>query len=146
VARLRRADRSGTLAQTTRPTRSAEKKEQGGTMLYRGSCHCGENAYEVEGEIGQVVDCNCSYCSRKGYLLWFVPRNQLRLTTPETRLAVYTFNKHVIKHHFCPECGCSPFGLGVAPNGLETAAINVRCLDAVDLEGLRRVPFDGKSV
>jgi len=115
-------------------------------MLYLGSCHCGENAYEVEGEIGQVVECNCSYCSRKGYLLWFVPRNQLRLTTPETRLAVYTFNKHVIKHHFCPECGCSPFGLGVAPNGLETAAINVRCLEGVDVAELRRVPFDGRNV
>jgi len=115
-------------------------------MLYHGSCHCGENAYEVEGEIGQVVDCNCSYCSRKGYLLWFVPRSQLRLTTPETRLAIYTFNKHVIRHHFCPECGCSPFGLGVAPNGLETAAINVRCLADVDLTGLRRVPFDGRDM
>jgi hypothetical protein len=116
-------------------------------MLYKGSCHCGETAYEVEaeGEIGQVVECNCTYCSRKGYLLWFVPRDQLRLSTPESRLAVYTFNKHVIKHHFCTECGCAPFGLGVAPNGLETAAINVRCLEDVDLDKLKRVPFDGLS-
>jgi hypothetical protein len=52
----------------------------------------------------------------------------------------------VIRHHFCPECGCSPFGLGVAPNGLETAAINVRCLADVDLTGLRRVPFDGRNM
>jgi hypothetical protein len=114
-------------------------------MLYKGSCHCGETAYEVEGELGQVMECNCSYCSRKGYLLWFVPRDQLRLSTPESRLAVYTFNKHVIKHHFCTECGCAPFGFGVAPNGAETAAINVRCLDDVDLDKLKRVQFDGRS-
>jgi hypothetical protein len=114
-------------------------------MVHKGSCHCGQTVYEVEGEIGQVVDCNCSHCSRKGYLLWFVPRAQLRLTTPDS-LAVYTFNRHAIKHHFCPRCGCAVFGLGVAPNGLETAAINVRCLDGVDLAALKRVPFDGRSL
>jgi hypothetical protein len=115
-------------------------------MTYKGSCHCGQTAYEVEGDIGQVVDCNCSHCSRKGFLLWFVPRAQLKLSTPEGRLAVYTFNRHAIKHHFCPSCGCATFGLGVAPNGLETAAINVRCLDGVDVDALKRVPFDGRSL
>jgi hypothetical protein len=146
AARLRGTGGSGTLAHDASIPGRGQEAKKGGTMLYRGSCHCGENAYEVEGDIGQVVECNCSYCSRKGYLLWFVPRNQLRLTTPEMRLAIYTFNKHVIKHHFCPECGCSPFGLGVAPNGLETAAINVRCLEGVDVAELRRVPFDGRGV
>ena len=107
-------------------------------MLYRGSCHCGENAYEVEGEIGQVVECNCSYCTRKGYLLWFVPRNHLRLTTPETRLAIYTFNKHVIKHHFCPECGCSPFGLGGAPINL-LGGYRWPGASSIDRETLRKI-------
>jgi hypothetical protein len=115
-------------------------------MLYKGSCHCGQTAYEVEGEIGQVIECNCSYCSRKGYLLWFVPQDHLRLETPDSRLAVYTFNRHAIKHYFCATCGCAPFGRGVAPNGLERAAINVRCLEGVDLGALKRVPFDGRSV
>jgi hypothetical protein len=115
-------------------------------MAHKGSCHCGQTAYDVDGEIGQVVDCNCSHCSRKGYLLWFVPRTQLRLATPESRLAVYTFNRHAIKHHFCTSCGCAVFGLGVAPSGLETAAINVRCLEGVELDGLKRVPFDGRSL
>lgn len=36
-------------------------------MNYKGSCHCGAVAFEVEGEIGQVIDCNCSICSRKGH-------------------------------------------------------------------------------
>ena len=115
-------------------------------MKYRGDCHCGKVAFEVEGELNGAMACNCSMCSRKGSLLWLVPREQLNVLTAEEDIGTYTFNKHVIKHHFCPECGCSPFGLGIAPNGLETAAINVRCLDAVDLEGLRRVPFDGRSI
>ena len=52
-------------------------------MAYKGSCHCRQVAFEVEGTFDQVIECNCSHCSRKGYLLWFVPRQQLKLATPE---------------------------------------------------------------
>jgi len=62
-------------------------------MTHKGSCHCGRIAFEVEGDIAQVMECNCSHCSRKGYLLWFVPRESLRLATPESALATYMFNK-----------------------------------------------------
>jgi hypothetical protein len=115
-------------------------------MIYRGSCHCERNLFEVDGELTQAVECNCSHCSRKGYLLWFVPRESFRLETPETHLAAYTFNKHVIQHYFCRHCGCAPFGLGVAPSGVPTAAINVRCLEGIDLQALPRMPFDGRSL
>ena len=115
-------------------------------MIYTGSCHCGRIAFQVEGEIGQVMECNCSHCSRKGYLLWFVPREQLRLATPERDMATYTFNKHVIQHHFCPTCGCAPFGFGTNPSGAATAAVNVRCLENVPLSALKIVPFDGRRL
>jgi hypothetical protein len=55
-----------------------------------------------------------------------VPRARLRLAMPESNLATYTFNKHVIKHYFCPGCGCAPFGFGTDPSGTATAAVNVR--------------------
>ena len=114
-------------------------------MIYTGSCHCGRIRYQVEGDLGQVIECNCSHCSRKGYLLWFVPREKLSLSTPEKDMATYTFNRHVIQHHFCPACGCAPFGFGTSPDGAPTAAINARCLEGVDLGALKRVPFDGRS-
>jgi hypothetical protein len=114
-------------------------------VIYKGSCHCGRIAYEIEGELGQVMECNCSHCSRKGYLLWFLPREKLKLTTPADNLATYTFNKHVIKHHYCSRCGCAPFGFGVGPSGEPTVAVNVRCLEGVDLSSLKRIPFDGRS-
>lgn len=79
-------------------------------MLYKGSCHCGRIAFEVEGE-----------------------------------LATYTFNKHVIKHHFFPTSGCAPFGFGADPSGASKAAVNVRCLEGVELSSLTRVPVDGRS-
>ena len=114
-------------------------------MKHQGSCHCGRIAYEIEADIEQVMECNCSHCSRKGYLLWFVPRAQFQLQSPESALATYTFNKHVIQHHFCPKCGCAPFGFGVS-NGAEMAAINVRCLEDVPLATIKRKFVDGRSL
>lgn len=98
-------------------------------MQYTGSCHCGKTRFEIDGEIGMVIECNCSHCSRKGFLLWFVPRAQLQLKTPVSALATYTFNKHRIQHHFCPTCGCAPLGFGSDGKGNEMAAVNVRCLE-----------------
>ncbi len=114
-------------------------------MAYRGSCHCGGIEYTVEGEPKQVLDCNCSHCRRKGYLLWFQPREKLRLSSPPNALATYTFNKHVIEHQFCPKCGCAPFGFGKDKDGNAVVAFNVRCLPDVDLTALRIVPVDGRS-
>ena len=57
-------------------------------MNYRGSCHCGRIRFEAEGEIQNLLACNCSICQRKGSLLWFIPRQQLRLLTPATTIAV----------------------------------------------------------
>ncbi len=113
-------------------------------MNYTGSCHCGRVKFAVEGELESAMECNCSHCSRKGYLLWFVPKTQFTLHTPEEDLATYTFNKHVIQHHFCPTCGCAPFGFGSA-NGTDMAAINIRCLEDVELNDIKRKPVDGRS-
>ena len=74
-------------------------------MTYTGSCHCGKVAIEVEGEIDSGLACNCSMCGRRGSLLWFVSRAQLKLTTRDEDAATYEFNKHKIHHRFCPECG-----------------------------------------
>lgn len=114
-------------------------------MIYKGSCHCGKVAFEVEGELTGAIACNCSICSRKGSLMWFVPRDKLRLLTPEDQLATYMFNKHVIKHRFCPSCGIHPFGEGVDPNGNRIAAVNIRCLENLDLATVPVKNFDGRS-
>jgi hypothetical protein len=115
-------------------------------MLYRGGCHCGKIAFEVEGELSQVIECNCSICTKRGYLLWFVARDKLKLAAPESELATYTFNTGRISHCFCLVCGCAPFGLGSDKMGAAKAAINARCLDGIDLSAFPRVPFDGRSL
>ncbi|WP_323122378.1 GFA family protein [Burkholderia alba] len=114
-------------------------------MLYTGSCHCGNVKFEVEGEIGGALACNCSICSRKGALLWFVPRDALHLLTPEDALSTYMFNKHVIQHRFCATCGIHPFGEGTDPKGNRMAAINLRCVEGVDLDAIPVQHYDGRS-
>lgn len=114
-------------------------------MTYKGSCHCGRVAFEVEGEIKGAVACNCSICQRKGSLLWFVPREKLRLLTPDDAASTYTFNKRVIKHRFCPVCGIHPYGEGTDPKGNAMAAINIRCLEGIDLSAISVQNFDGRS-
>ena len=114
-------------------------------MLHTGSCHCGRIRFEVAGEIDGALSCNCSICQRKGSLLWFVPHDKLQLKTPDEAAATYTFNKHVIKHRFCPVCGMHPYGEGVDPKGNRIAAINVRCLEGLDLASVPVQHFDGRS-
>jgi len=115
-------------------------------MIYSGSCHCGKTAYTVEGELQEVTECNCSICQRRGYLLWFLPREKLTLKSPETAMKFYTFNKHRIRHYFCPDCGSAPFGLGADGKGREMVAVNIRCLEGVDVAGVKRKLFDGRSL
>ena len=114
-------------------------------MVYKGSCHCGRIAFEVEGELRGALACNCSMCTRKGSLLWFVPREQLRLRTPDEAASTYLFNKRVIRHRFCPTCGIHPYGEGTDPQGRQMAAINIRCLEDVDLAAIPVQHFDGRS-
>lgn len=114
-------------------------------MTYRGSCHCGRIAYEAEGSIDTLLQCNCSICSKKGYLLWFVPRDAVQLQTALDDMATYTFKTHRIKHTFCPVCGCSPLGFGSDREGNESVAINARCLDDVDIGQFPIHRHDGRS-
>ncbi len=114
-------------------------------MSHKGSCHCGQVKFEVKGDFDSVMECNCSICSRRGYLLWFVPRSALKLSMPPGALSTYTFNKHVIQHQFCPKCGSAPFGLATN-QGQEMAAINIRCLDDVDLSKVKREQYNGRAI
>ena len=115
-------------------------------MKYTGSCHCGRVAFEVEAKIDNLLACNCSMCGRRGSLLFFAPHAALKLKTPDANAATYTFNKHVIKHRFCPTCGIHPYGEGSDPKGNAMAAINIRCLDGIDLAAIPVHNYDGRSL
>jgi hypothetical protein len=115
-------------------------------MLYKGSCHCGNVRFEAEGDIEGLVACNCSICQRKGALMWFIPRTSLKLLTPEEDHATYEFNKHVIKHRFCPKCGIHTYGEGIAPGGGFMAAVNARVLEDIELDSYAVQHYDGRKL
>jgi hypothetical protein len=114
-------------------------------MQYEGSCHCGKIAFNVEGEFSSGMECNCSICRRRGSILAFVPIDDFQLKTPESDLSTYTFNTHALQHHFCATCGVAPYAEGKGPDGATMAAVNLRCIPAVDLTALQIHQFDGAS-
>jgi hypothetical protein len=113
---------------------------------HSGGCHCGKVRYRVTVDLGQpVISCNCSMCGRTGTLLTFVPESQFELQSGQDSLTDYLFNKHVIHHVFCSTCGIKSFARGKKPDGSQMVAINVRCLDDVDLGKLQIQQVDGRS-
>ncbi len=118
----------------------------GEETAYRGGCHCGALRYEVKADLGNVIACNCSICTKHGLILTFVPSAQFTLLSGQERLTDYQFNKKMVNHLFCQTCGVEPFARGSMPDGTEMVAVNVRCLDDVDIGALNPAPFDGKSL
>jgi hypothetical protein len=112
-------------------------------MIYKGSCHCGAVAFEVEAPARLLVqDCNCSICTKAGFLHLIVPLSRFRLLRGEDHLTTYTFNTGVAKHTFCKTCGMKPFYTPRSnPDGID---VNVRCLDPVPGDMVIEA-FDGQN-
>jgi hypothetical protein len=114
---------------------------------YSGGCHCGKVRYRVSTDLARVMECNCSHCEKVGYLLTFVPPEQFTLESGHDELVDYQFNKKVIHHTFCRSCGVKSFAKGSKPtDGSLVYAINVRCLDGVEIGTLTRTPVDGRKL
>lgn len=112
---------------------------------HEGGCQCGRVRFSVEVELDQPISCNCSRCGKLGSVLAFAPEDAFALKSGEDALTEYKFNTHNISHLFCGTCGIQSFGRGTAPDGRKMAAINVRCLDGVDVFALQPRQVDGRS-
>ena len=112
-------------------------------MIYKGSCHCKAVTFEVEApEQLEVDDCNCSICSKSGFLHLIVPLSKFTLLSGEEALSTYTFNTGVAKHTFCKMCGVKPFYTPRSnPDGM---CVNARCLDT-PARSISITPFDGRN-
>ncbi|ORY19433.1 glutathione-dependent formaldehyde-activating GFA [Clohesyomyces aquaticus] len=121
---------------------------------YAGSCHCGGVSYKVthspplSDPSATVSNCNCSICSRNGYLLIYVPDAQLSFEKGAWEdLTKYTFApKHRIAHYFCPKCGTSCFAKSTTEEFYpDYTAVNVRTFQDVDFKSLNLKDVDGKN-
>ena len=100
--------------------------------------------FEVEApaEI-EAVECNCSICSKSGFLHLIVPKSRFTLIQGSESLSIYTFNTGVARHMFCKTCGVKSFYVPRShPDGY---SVNVRCLEPVTIRKITVTPFDGKN-
>ena len=70
-----------------------------------GGCHCGLVRFEVAGDLSRTLVCNCSTCTKKGFLHLIVPPDRFRLVSGKDTLATYRFNTGVAKHLSCTASG-----------------------------------------
>jgi len=112
--------------------------------LHRGGCHCGKVRFEVSAPSRlSVLECNCSICTKSGYLHLIVPKSQFRLLEGEAFLTSYAFNTGVARHLFCSVCGIKSFYVPRShPDGY---SVNARCLDSATIEALIVEPCNGRE-
>ncbi len=113
------------------------------TITYQGGCHCGAVRFQVTVENHKLDECNCSICSKKGFLHLIVTKDKFTLLQGEEKLQTYTFNTQTAKHKFCSNCGIHSFYIPRShPDCID---VNARCLDGDVINNFKIVPFDGKN-
>ena len=116
------------------------------TKTYHGSCHCGAVRYEADIDLAAGTGkCNCSYCTKVRTWGVGLKPDAFRLLAGADALAGYQFGSHSAHHRFCRTCGIHPYAEGRDPKGNEMRAINIRCLEGIDLEAVPVTHFDGRS-
>ena len=110
---------------------------------HEGGCHCGRVRFRVTGQPAGITACNCTICTKKGFLHWIVPLGRFELLAGRDSLTTYRFNTGVAQHSFCATCGMHPFY--VPRSDPDKIDVNVRCLDDVDLDQIDVEPFDGRN-
>ena len=112
-------------------------------ITHTGGCHCGRVRFEVLAPAKlQVLECNCSICSKAGYLHLVVSADRFKLVSGAESLTAYGFNTHTAKHLFCAVCGIKSFYVPRADPW--SRSINVRCIDPGTVEEMIVSQFNGR--
>jgi hypothetical protein len=112
-------------------------------IVHRGGCHCGRVRFEVTAPASPVVlECNCTICTKSGYLHLVVPVDRFRLVCGTEHLETYTFNTRTAQHLFCRTCGVKSFYVPRADPW--SRSVNARCLDPGTIEGMTVRQYNGR--
>ncbi len=113
-------------------------------MRIGGGCHCGAVRFEVAvPDAPELLDCNCSMCSKTGYLHLIVAAADFTLLSGGETLTEYRFGSGAARHLFCRACGIKSFYVPRShPDGF---SVNWRALD--DTAGLHPAirAYDGRD-
>lgn len=113
-------------------------------MKLSGGCHCGAVRFtaEVDSE-RELLDCNCSICSRTGYLHVFVPHEDFVLDQGGDALTSYRFGSGEAEHLFCKHCGIKSF---YQPRSHpDCYSVHLKCLDDLGQWQPIIVKFNGQD-
>lgn len=111
---------------------------------YDGSCHCGKIRFRASLDLRESIVCDCSICTKKGSIVNRVSDADFEPLTSLDDLNLYTFNKQIAKHYFCPNCGVHPFH---RPRSYpELWGINVRCLAGVRIDDIEPKQVHGSKL
>ncbi|MDH4260835.1 MAG: GFA family protein [Gammaproteobacteria bacterium] len=115
----------------------------GPARWHRGGCHCGDVKFEVRAPaVLDLLECNCSMCTRSAYLHLIVPAGDFRLLTGAEALTEYRFGTGTARHLFCRRCGVKSFYVPRShPDGY---SVNARCLEPSSIASMRVKQFDGR--
>lgn len=109
-----------------------------------GGCHCGKVHFRVRfADPPELLDCNCSICTKSGFLHLIVDKAGFTLERSADALTDYRWGSGTAQHLFCSTCGIKSFYIPRShPDGF---SVNWRALDGVeDVKPLIR-PYDGKN-
>ncbi|MDH3200884.1 MAG: GFA family protein [Myxococcales bacterium] len=108
-----------------------------------GGCHCGAVRFRARISSHAAIRCNCSICTKKGFLHLLVPEEDFELLQGTDAIQTYTFGTHTAKHHFCKHCGIHSFYRPRShPDRID---VNVYCLEGIDPSAFDVTLFDGKD-
>ncbi len=114
------------------------------SIWMEGGCHCGAVRFRVRAQRDpEVLDCNCSVCSKTGYLHLIVQAHDFELLAGAQVLEEYRFGTATARHLFCRRCGIKSFYVPRShPAGF---SVNLRCLDEGQVRSIRVRAYDGRN-
>ena len=111
---------------------------------HSGRCHCGGVQIETVTDLASPFRCNCSFCMRRGAVLQKVASEQFEILAGESQLSRYG-SRDFSDHFFCGRCGIHVFTRITRDNEV-SVAVNLACLDGIDLAKLTPRLFDGATL
>ena len=91
----------------------------GEPQTYRGNCHCGAFIFEVNTpEIKRAIVCNCSICSKKGYVWLFLPEDAFTIVRDDGLLTEFICGPHNSTHRVSLLLSCSAAGVWLLFGGI----------------------------
>lgn len=114
--------------------------------MLKGTCHCGDAHWTLEGDPGSITACNCTLCRRYGALWAYDYENErIRVSGALKSYARRNAKEPSLEILFCPFCACVVAwrGLRLHDDGRRRIAVNVRLAPPEAVADLAIDHFDG---